>query len=97
VDVGTAVGLAVLGVFVAELVEALRLYTKGSGGRANRWPASLPFSGYVVASAIRLVLGATAAVALTALGLLCDEGLAFLAGLSTLKVIEILFGYAPAA
>jgi hypothetical protein len=97
VDIWVAVGLASLGVVIAELAEALRLYTRGTSGGPNRWPESLPVDGYLIASAIRLALGALVAVALAALGVLCDEGLALLAGLSTLKVVEILFGYAPAA
>ncbi len=93
-----AVAIAGLGVLVAETLEALRLYLKGDGpGGTHRWPATLDLTDYLGASVIRLLLGILVAFSLGVLGLLCDETLAFLAGLSTLKVVEILFGYSPAA
>ena len=91
-DIGVAVGLAVLGVVVAELLEALRVYTKGGG-----WGGRATLGRYVTASLMRVVLAALVATSLTLLGVLCDKSLAFLAGLSTLKVVEILFGYSPRA
>ncbi len=87
-----AVGLAVLGVIVAELLEALRLYTKTAGRRRR-----VPVGRYVTASLMRVALAVLVATSLTLLGVLCDRSLAFLAGLSTLKVVEILFGYSPTA
>lgn len=89
-EIGVAVGLAVLGVAVAELLEALRLYTSSSG-----WLRGVDIRPYVVASLMRVALGALVATSLTLLGVLCDESLAFMAGLSTLKVVDILFGYSP--
>lgn len=93
-DVGVAVGLAVLGVLVAETLEALRLYT---GGDFAKRPAAggISVGPYLTASAIRIAAAALVAVSLATLGLLCNETLAFLAGLSTLKVMEILVGYSP--
>ena len=93
-----AVAIAGLGVLVAETLEALRLFLRGDGpGRTHRWPGDLRPGGYVTVAAIRLVLAALVVLSLSAVGALCNETLAFLAGLSTLKVIEILFGYTPAA
>jgi hypothetical protein len=92
VNVGISVGLAILGVIVAEVVEALRVYTTEGG-----WPDAIRLDRYVTMSIMRVVLAAMVALSLTVLGMLGDESLAFLAGLSTLKVVEILFGYSPRA
>lgn len=93
-DVGVAVGLTVLGVLVAESLEALRLYTERD--LAKRPAADgISVRRYLTASAIRIAAAALVAVSLASLGLLCNETLAFLAGLSTLKVMEILVGYSP--
>ena len=97
-DTLTAVAIAALGVAVAETAEALRLFlTGGVGDETHMWPSELPISRYLIASAIRLSLGLLVVVSLSMLGLLCNETLAFLAGLSTLKVMEVLFGLTPAA
>ena len=89
-EIGVAVGLAVLGVVVAELLEALRVYTSAGG-----WPRRMTIRHYLAASLMRVVLAALVATSLALLGVLCDESLAFMAGLSTLKVVDILFGYSP--
>ena len=94
-DVGVAVGLAVLGVLVAECLEALRLYTNGREGVPRGWPARMTLRQYATGSLIRIALAASVAASLATIGVLCDETLAFLAGLSTLKVLEILVGYSP--
>lgn len=87
--------MALLGVLVAEVLEALGIYARGSGGLPNRWPPQIDFRRYVETSAVRLLAAGVVALALFSLGMLCDETLAFLSGLSTLKVVEIFFGYAP--
>lgn len=93
-----AIGIAAIGVLVAEMLEAYGLYLRGEGsGATHRWPASPTLRQYALASAIRLVLGGVVALALSVAGLMCAEGVALLAGLSTLKAVEILLGYTPAA
>jgi hypothetical protein len=46
---------------------------------------------------LRIGLGALIATSLAALGLACNGTLSFLAGLATLKVVEVVFGYAGSA
>lgn len=90
----TAMATAALGVLVAEVLEALRLYVNGNGpGRTHQWPHFLAIRDYVGATVIRLLLGSLVAVSMAATGLLCDPALAFIAGLSTIKMVEVLFGY----
>lgn len=87
--------MALLGVLVAEVLEAVRICARGSGGFPNRWPPEINFRHYVETSAVRFLAAGVVALALFSLGMLCDETLAFLSGLSTLKIVEIFFGYAP--
>ncbi|HEV2754868.1 MAG TPA: hypothetical protein VG318_03705 [Actinomycetota bacterium] len=89
-----AVALSALGVLVAEILEALHLYRFGDGpGASHRWPANPRFGRFLMASAIRMLLGGLVVASLMALGMVCNETVAFLAGFSTLKVTETYFGH----
>lgn len=96
-DTLSAAAVGALGVAVAETAEALRLFLQGDESGSHRWPEHLPAARFLQGSAFRLVLGLLVVVSLSALDLLCNETLAFLAGLSTLKMMEVIFGLAPAA
>lgn len=86
--------LAALGVVVAETLEGLRLYVAGDGRGGHRWPTTLPLRNYLVAGGLRLALGASVAISLAVMGMACNGTLPFLAGLATLKTLEVVFGYA---
>ena len=83
-----------LGALIADCFDGLRLFLKGDGpGATHRWPTDLAFSGYLKATGIRVVLALLVVGALHSLSMLCSPTLAFLAGLATLKVSEVLLGY----
>ncbi|MDQ3952848.1 MAG: hypothetical protein M3279_07810 [Actinomycetota bacterium] len=92
--VAEVVAFSLLGVLLAETLEALRVFVSGGpDGPAYHWPRKPPFLRYATASALRVVLAIVVALSLSALGIACNEAIAFLSVLSTIKMVEIVLGY----